>query len=135
MGRLATNRGYTWSVHSIHDSNVATLFSGHALGDLPGYLHESDLVISFLRDPSGRLEKNLRTLAHQVLIVPPPEEDGTHAASQFLRSLEAIGISSEEPLPRLRPSPHAHSISIDAIPSLFADPAGCRAGDVRLRGY
>ena len=128
MGELAKGSRYAESVRSIHDSMVAALFSDHPPDSqrkllTTRYLKGFDLVISFLNDPNGRLEENIRVLVPQALFVPPPIENRVHAASQFLASLLVLGIHSEDFLPQLESSPQARTIARETLPSLFVDPA------------
>jgi ADP-heptose:LPS heptosyltransferase len=122
MGELAQGSGYVEAVHSIHHAEIATLFTEQPSRLLSRFLKDFDLVINFLPDSSGLLERNLRASVPQSLSISPPNENSGHAASQFLATLEALQIRSQDFVPRLETSTAARAIAERVLPSLFSDP-------------
>ncbi len=105
---LAENRFYAQAVHSIEYSSLARFFARDS--DLPGeladYFASFDLIISYLYDPDGIFEANLRRCGVQNLICGPARivENTDHAARQLARAIEELGIKVIDLAERIFPS-------------------------------
>jgi len=121
MGEMAQQSQYAERVRSIHDAEVASFFSDHPSVPRAEYLKGFDLVISFLTDQTGCLEKNLRRHVPQVVMIPPPTRPCVHAALHFLSSLEALRICAEDYVPKLAVLPRARTAAGRLLPGLFSN--------------
>jgi heptosyltransferase-2 len=105
---LAENRFYAQAVQSIEYSSLARFFARDS--DLPGeladYFASFDLIISYLYDPDGIFEANLRRCGVQTLICGPARivENTDHAARQLARAIEELGIKVVDLAERIFPS-------------------------------
>ena len=105
---LAENRFYAQAVQSIEYSSLARFFTRDS--DLPGelvdYFASFDLIISYLYDPDGVFETNLRRCGVQNLICGPARivENTDHAARQLARAIEELGIKVIDLAERIFPS-------------------------------
>ena len=105
---LAENRFYAQAVQSIEYSSLARFFTRDS--DLPGelvdYFASFDLIISYLYDPDGVFETNLRRCGVQNLICGPARivENTDHAARQLGRAIEELGIKVVDLAERIFPS-------------------------------
>jgi len=105
---LAENRFYAQAVQSIEYSSPARFFARDS--DLPGeladYFASFDLIISYLYDPDGVFETNLRRCGVQTLICGPARivENTGHAARQLARAIEELGIKVIDLAERIFPS-------------------------------
>jgi len=105
---LAENRFYAQAVQSIEYSSLARFFARDS--DLPGeladYFASFDLIISYLYDPDGIFEANLRRCGVQNLICGPARivENTDHAARQLARAIEELGINVVDLAERIFPS-------------------------------
>jgi len=128
FGELATSCGFAEAARSIHNAEIATLFTETPADrrdalSITRYLRTFDLVISFLQDSSGHLERNLRSSVARIVFIPPPVENETHAAAQFLGSLRVLGIEPSLPLPRLRLPRESRAFAQEILISNFGSPA------------
>jgi ADP-heptose:LPS heptosyltransferase len=109
--QLALAGGLVDRIQSIEARALAGFFAlgGSLAPDLVDYFSEFDLIVSYLYDPDGVFQTNLRRCTTGQLICGPhrPEETGgVPAAQAFLRPLERLAIFDADPVPRLtvRPS-------------------------------
>jgi ADP-heptose:LPS heptosyltransferase len=93
---LAENRFYAQAVRSIEYGPLARFFAGNSElpTELADYFAGFDLIISYLYDPDGVFENNLRRCGVENLICGPAKivEDAGHAACQLARPFEELGI-------------------------------------------
>jgi heptosyltransferase-2 len=105
---LAENRFYAQAVQSIEYSTLARFFArdSELPGELADYFASFDLIISYLYDPDGVFETNLRRCGVQTLIFGPARivENTGHAARQLARAIEELGIKVIDLAERIFPS-------------------------------
>jgi len=93
---LAEKRFYAHAVRSIEYGRLASFFAKNA--ELPAaltaYFGSFDLIVSYLFDPDGVFEANVRRCGQPQLLAGPAKiATHEHAAQQFARPLEALGLS------------------------------------------
>jgi heptosyltransferase-3 len=93
---LAENRFYANAVRSIEYGPMSSFFakSSELASDLANYFGSFDLIISYLFDPDGIFENNLRRCGVENLVCGPGRviETAGHAARQLARPVEDLGI-------------------------------------------
>jgi heptosyltransferase-3 len=93
---LAENRFYAQAVRSIEYGPLSRLFAKNSElpAELPDYFATFDLIISYLYDPHGIFESNLRRSGVENLLCGPAKivKTGDHAAWQLARPIEELGI-------------------------------------------
>src|SRR5262249_27441638 len=104
--QLALAGGLVNRIQSIEARALAGFFApgGSLAPDLVDYFSEFDLVVSYLYDPDGIFQANLkRCMTGQLICGPhrPQDTDGLPAAQVFLRPLERVAIFDADPIPRL----------------------------------
>jgi heptosyltransferase-2 len=105
---LAENRFYAQAVRSIEYGPLSLFFAKNS--ELPAglvsYFASFDLIISYLYDPDGIFEYNLRRCAAENLLCGPAKivENGGHAARQLARPIEELGILVEDLAAKIFPS-------------------------------
>jgi heptosyltransferase-3 len=95
IAAVAENRFYAQAVRSIEYAPLSGFFAkdGDLNSDLREYFRSFDLVISYLFDPDGIFEANLRRCgATRIVIGPAKIQDATHAARQLAQPVEQLGI-------------------------------------------
>jgi heptosyltransferase-3 len=107
IAHLAVAGGLASRVQSIESRALAHFFArgGRLDESLRDYFSEFDLIISFLYDPDGIFEQNVRQcFVGQFIPGPhrPDEAENVHAAECFLKPLERLAIFDAETLPRLQ---------------------------------
>lgn len=100
IASIALNRFQADRVTSIDRSLFARLFQTASRLDaqLNEYLSQFDLVVSFLPDSDGTMQRNLTSAVRNVVIIPPPRP-GSHASLQFLQSLGFTDPNSDSVRP------------------------------------
>ena len=91
---LAEHRFYAQAVRSIEYGPLASFFAKNSelSADLADYFASFDLIISYLYDPDGIFEMNLRRCGVENLIQGPGKIDNHgHAAEQLARPIQEIG--------------------------------------------
>lgn len=104
---LAEKRFYADAVRSIESALLAGFFAKQATlqGDLADYFANFDLIVSYLFDPDGIFEANLRRCRIRTLIAAPSKLDRReHAAFQLARPFESLGLRLDNPAARIYPS-------------------------------
>jgi heptosyltransferase-3 len=105
---LAENRFYAQAVRSIEYGRLARFFARNSElpAELADYFASFDLVISYLYDPDGIFEDNLRRCGVENLICGPARivEHAGHAVRQLARSIEQQGIKVVDLAERIFPS-------------------------------
>ena len=93
---LAENRFYAQAVRSIEYGPLSGFFAKNSelSAQLADYFATFDLIISYLYDPDGIFESNLRRCGVENLLCGPAKivKTGAHAARQLARPIEELGI-------------------------------------------
>jgi len=92
---LAEKRFYADGIRSLEQGLLAAFFARDAAlpAELTDYFGSFDLIVSYLHDPDGIFQNNLRRCGIKVFIAGPPKLNGQeHAALQLARPLEQIGL-------------------------------------------
>lgn len=103
---LALAGGLVQRVQSIEARALAGFFArdGKLAEDLVDYFSEFDLIISYLYDPDGIFEGNIKLCLQGQFIAGPyrPEDGGgQHATEVFLKPLERLAVFDAETVPKL----------------------------------
>ncbi len=104
---LAENRFYAQAVRSIEYGPLSSFFAKNSElpAELANYFASFDLIISYLYDPDGVFEMNLRRCGVDDLIHGPGKIDHrAHAARQLSRPLQNLGLCIEDFSAKLYPS-------------------------------
>ena len=105
---LAENRFYAQAMRSIEYGPLARFFASNSglPAELADYFASFDLIISYLYDPDGIFEKNLRRCGVENLIGGPAkiDENAGHAARQLARPIDELGIKVVDLAARVCPS-------------------------------
>jgi heptosyltransferase-2 len=107
IATLAERRYYSDAIRSIEYGPLASFFAKH--GELPSelsdYFGSFDLIVSYLFDPDGTFEANLKRCGIKSFIAGPAKlADHEHAARQLARPLEKLGLYLEDPAARIYPT-------------------------------
>src|SRR4051812_43407503 len=103
----AEKRFYADKVRSIEMAALAKLFAKNAEvpADLAGDFASFDFILSYLHDPDGIFEANVRRVGPANFLAGPSKMDNSeHAARQLARPLAAIGLSLTDPAARIFPN-------------------------------
>ena len=112
---LAEGRFYARATRSIEYAPMARFFVPEAEldGELSAYFSGFQQVISYLSDPQGHFEANLRRAgAKQVLQAYARPEAPDHAAVRLARPLEKLALYLENPAAEVFPSPEDHAAAV-----------------------
>lgn len=104
---LAEERFYADAARSIEYAGLAGFFArgGELDADLVSYFGSFDLIVSYLFDPDGIFEENVkRARAERFLAISPKIGSSEHASRQLARPLEAIGLKLGDSSSLLFPS-------------------------------
>ena len=104
---LAENRFYAQAVRSIEYGPLSTFFGKNAElpSELATYFANFDLIVSYLYDPDGIFESNLRRCGVELLIRGPAKIDkGEHAARQLARPMQELGLAVADFAAKVYPS-------------------------------
>src|SRR6266571_4585568 len=104
---LAENRFYAQAVRSIEYGPLSSFFAKNSKSpaELADYFASFDLIISYLYDPDGIFEMNLRRCGVGNLIHGPAKVDNQkHAAEQLARPIREIGASISDFAAKVYPS-------------------------------
>ncbi|HEY3661435.1 MAG TPA: glycosyltransferase family 9 protein [Candidatus Udaeobacter sp.] len=108
IAALAEKRFYVQAVHSIEYGPLGRFFARNS--ELPAELSDRfasfDLIISYLYDPDGVFETNVRRCGVQNLICGPARiaESAGHAVRQLARPIEKLGLNTRDFAERIFPS-------------------------------
>ncbi len=113
IAQLAMLGGFAEEVRSLEHRSLAMFFAPDA--DLPqewvGYFRTFSVVISYLFDPDGFFEGNVKRCCDAVYIAGchRPDANGSlHATDSLLEALQRLAILDADPVPRLAaPTPPA----------------------------
>ncbi len=115
---LAEHRFYAQAVRSIEYGPLSSFFAKNSElpTDLANHFASFDLVISYLYDPDGIFENNLRRCGVQNLIHGPAKvDDRDHAARQLARPLKELGLRASDFAPRIYPSTEDRKFAEDFL--------------------
>ncbi len=115
---LAQNRFYTQAIRSIEYGALASFFAKNSKlpAELANHFASFDLIISYLYDPDGIFEKNLRRCGVENLIHGPAKlDDREHAARQLARPLEELGLRASDFAPRIYHSTESRKFAEDFL--------------------
>jgi heptosyltransferase-3 len=115
---LAERRFYADAIHSIEDGPLATFFARDAVlpAELIEYFGSFDLIVSYLFDPDGIFQNNLKRCGSKMFIAGPPKLSGhEHAAIQLARPLEQIGLHLKNPAARIYPTEADREFAQDVL--------------------
>ena len=104
---LAENRFYAQAVRSIEYGPLSTFFAKNAElpSELSTYFANFDLIVSYLYDPDGIFESNLRRCGVELLIRGPAKIDKSeHAARQLARPMQELGLAVADLAAKVYPS-------------------------------
>jgi heptosyltransferase-3 len=107
IAALAEKRFYADAVRSIESASLARFFARNSKlpADLAGYFGGFDLILSYLYDPDGIFETNVKTCGDGMFVAGPSKLDNSeHAAFQLARPLEALGLSLTNPAAQVFPT-------------------------------
>ncbi len=115
---LAENRFYAQAIRSIEYGALASFFAKNSKlpAELANHFASFDLIISYLYDPDGIFEKNLRRCGVENLIHGPAKvDDREHAARQLARPLEELGLRASDFAPRIYHSTESRKFAEDFL--------------------
>jgi len=118
IAALAEHRFYAQAVRSIEYGPLSSFFAKNSElpTDLANHFASFDLVISYLYDPDGIFENNLRRCGVQNLIHGPAKvDDRDHAARQLARPLKELGLRASDFAPRIYPSTEDRKFAEDFL--------------------
>lgn len=106
IASLALMGGLVDAVGAIESRTLATFFASRATLDpaMQEFFGRFALIISYLYDPDGIFQENVRSCSGAQIIAGPhrPDERGAiHATECFLQPLERLAIFAFDPTPRL----------------------------------
>lgn len=120
IAALAEGRTYADAVRSIEYGPLAGFFArGGALdGELCEYFAGFQQVISYLFDPDGLFEANLRRAGVKNFLPAHVRlDDSAHAAHQLARPLQSLALYLDEPAAAVFPSADDRAFSADFLRS------------------
>jgi heptosyltransferase-3 len=107
IAALVERRFYADAIRSIEFGQSARFFAkdSELPSELVDYFASFDLIVSYLFDPDGIFEANLRRSQIKTFISGPSKLDNSeHAALQLARPLEALGLHLKDRAAQLYPS-------------------------------
>lgn len=108
IAALAEKRFYADAVRSIESASLARFFAkdSELPAELARYFGGFDLILSYLYDPDGIFETNVKKFIGVGKFVAGPSklDNSEHAALQLARPLAALGLSLTNPAARLFPT-------------------------------
>jgi heptosyltransferase-2 len=107
IAALAEKRFYANDVRSIESGQLARFFSKDCElpADLVDYFASFDVIVSYLSDPDGIFEANLKRCRIGTFVAGPARLDNReHAAHQLARPLELLCLYLEDLAARIFPS-------------------------------
>ena len=118
IGVLAENRFYAQAVRSIEYGALASFFAKNSKlpAELANHFASFDLILSYLYDPDGIFENNLRRCGVENLIHGPAKvDDREHAARQLARPLQELGLRASDFAPRIYHSTESRKFAEDFL--------------------
>ena len=115
---LAENPFYAQVVRSIEYGPLSSFFAKNSKlpAELADHFASFDLIMSYLYDPDGIFESNLRRCGVENLIHRPAKiGDHEHAARQLARPLEELGLRASDFAPRIYHSTESRKFAEDFL--------------------
>jgi len=107
IAALAEKRFYTQAVRSIEYGPLSSFFAKESelSPELANYFASFDLIVSYLYDPDGIFENNLRRCGVRKILRGPAKIDHrTHAARQLAEPIEKLGMLVADFAAKIYPS-------------------------------
>jgi heptosyltransferase-3 len=107
IAMLAENRFYAQAIRSIEYGVLSSFFAKNSKlpAELADYFASFDLIISYLYDPDGIFENNLRRSGVENLIHGSAKvDDSGHAARQLAAPIEELGLYVQDFAAKVYPS-------------------------------
>jgi len=111
---LAENRFYAQAVQSIEYGPLSSFFAkdSNLPAELADYFASFDLIISYLHDPDGIFEVNLRRCGVENLAHRPAKVDNSgHAAQQLAAPIQELGLCVQDLAAKVYPSNEDQNIA------------------------
>lgn len=104
VAQLARLGGLVDHVVSLDAARMARFFALRPAFDetLAGYVRSFDFIVSYLHDPSGTVQDNLRAAGSRQVVYGSPLVTTRHAASHMMEPLAQLALYDDAPVPRLR---------------------------------
>lgn len=121
IAALAEKRFYADATHSIEYGSLSGFFAkGAELNpELCDYFRGFDLVVSYLYDPDGIFEANIRRCGVRRIVHGPAKIDNrSHAVRQLLRPILDLGLAAEDLAPKIHPSPEDRTFAQEFLRGL-----------------
>lgn len=118
INALARSGGYVEGVYSLESATLARFFGRGCELDSEWCERFAlyDCILSYLYDPDGIFEGNLRRAgARQVVSWDPRPAEGIHAAKWLLRGLEPLGVVGARPWVRMGLRPEDEAAAKDRV--------------------
>ena len=99
IAALAERRFYAHAIRSLESGSIASFFARNAVlsAEWAGYFASFDLILSYLFDPDGIFQENLKRSGIGTLITGPSKPvGGCHATLQLAQPLEQLGLFLEK---------------------------------------
>ena len=115
---LAQNRLYAQGIRSIEYGALSSFFAKNSKlpAELANYFASFDLIISYLYDPDGIFENNLRRCGVENLIHGPAKvDDREHTARQLARPLEELRLRASDFAPKIYHSTESRKFAEDFL--------------------
>ena len=122
---LADKRFYADAVRSLDSAPFARFFAANSElpRDLADYFANFDLVLSYLYDPDGIFEANVRRCSAATFIAGPSKlNNSEHAAFQLARPLQALDLRLETPAARIFPNNEDRAAARHFSPTIVLHP-------------
>ncbi|MEY2564690.1 MAG: heptosyltransferase [Verrucomicrobiota bacterium] len=115
---LAKSRNYADAIRSIESGSLSSFFAKGS--ELPAklleYFGSFDFVLSYLFDPDGIFETNVRRCGIENFLAGPAKLSGhEHAARQLARPLEKLGLRLEDHGARIYPNDDDRAFARDFL--------------------
>ncbi|MDQ2824310.1 MAG: glycosyltransferase family 9 protein [Verrucomicrobiota bacterium] len=135
IAALAENRFYAQAVRSIEYGPLSSFFAKDAKlpSELANYFASFDLILSYLYDPDGIFENNLRRCRVRRFVRGPGKiGNHKHAALQLAEPIESLGLEVGDAIPKLYPLDEdrqfAREFLRDCVPAVIAIHPGSGSG-------
>jgi len=118
IAAIAQKRFYADAVRSIEYAGLSRFFARNAElpSELCDYFASFDLILSYLYDPDGIFEENLRRCgAKNILRGPSTIVSGMSATEQLAQPLQTLGITVTDVEPKIFPSAEDRKFACDFL--------------------
>jgi heptosyltransferase-3 len=118
IAALAENRFYAQAARSIEYGPLSSFFAkdSELPTELAIYFAGFDLILSYLYDPDGIFENNLRRCgARQIVRGPAKIDSSAHAAQQLAKPIEVLGLRVTELAAKFYPSTQDRQFARDFL--------------------